>query len=66
LEQLLERRPLLLNSCALRQNKYNVNEWLTRVRLFKNDERMVLKTFKEALETIEPLKADMGRLSDLW
>lgn len=27
---------------------------------------MVLKTFKEALESIEPLKADMGRLSDLW
>ena len=27
---------------------------------------MVLKTFKDALETIEPMKADMGRLSDIW
>lgn len=27
---------------------------------------MVLKTFKDALETIEPMKADLGRLSDVW
>ena len=39
---------------------------MNRIRLYKRDERMVLKTFKDALETIEPMKADMGRLSDIW
>jgi pre-mRNA-splicing factor SYF1 len=33
LEQLLKKRPLLLNSCLLRQNKYNVQEWLNRIKL---------------------------------
>lgn len=35
LENLMERRPLLLNSVLLRQNPHNVNEWLKRVELLK-------------------------------
>lgn len=35
LENLLERRQILLNSCLLRQNKYNVVEWLNRAKLYK-------------------------------
>ena len=28
LEKLLDRRPLLLNNCLLRQNKHNLKEWM--------------------------------------
>lgn len=66
LDGLLKRRPLLLNSCLLRQNKYNVQEWLTRIELVKDDERIALKTFTEALETVESSNADNGKLSDIW
>ncbi|CAD8151307.1 unnamed protein product [Paramecium octaurelia] len=66
LDELLERRPILLNSCILRQNKYNVEEWLKRIELVKRDERMALKTFTEALEIVEPNLADNGKLSDIW
>ena len=34
-ENLMDRRPLLLNSVLLRQNPHNVHEWLKRVELFK-------------------------------
>jgi len=27
---------------------------------------MIIKTFKEAIETIDPLKAEIGKLSDIW
>ena len=27
---------------------------------------MIIKTFKEAIETIDPLKAEVGKLSDIW
>jgi len=36
LENMMERRPLLLNSVLLRQNPHNVNEWLKRVELLKD------------------------------
>jgi pre-mRNA-splicing factor SYF1 len=32
-EDLMERRPLLLNSVLLRQNPHNVSEWHRRVAL---------------------------------
>ena len=35
LENLLSRRPFLLNQVLLRQNPNNVNEWMNRVNLFK-------------------------------
>ncbi len=35
-ENLIERRPLLLNSVLLRQNPHNVTEWQKRVELFKD------------------------------
>ena len=34
-EDLMERRPLLLNSVLLRQNPHNVEEWLKRAELLK-------------------------------
>lgn len=34
-EQLMARRPLLLNSVLLRQNPHNVHEWHKRVQLYQ-------------------------------
>lgn len=40
-EDLMDRRPLLLNSVLLRQNPHNVHEWLKRVKLFEGKPREV-------------------------
>jgi len=37
LEFLLEKRSILLNAVALRQNPHNVNEWHKRLKLLKDD-----------------------------
>lgn len=39
LENLMERRPLLVNSVLLRQNPHNCNEWLKRVELLKEQNK---------------------------
>ena len=41
LEDLMERRPLLLNSVLLRQNPHNVLEWHKRVKLYEGKPREV-------------------------
>jgi pre-mRNA-splicing factor SYF1 len=41
LENLMERRPLLVNSVLLRQNPHNCNEWLKRVELLKDKPKEV-------------------------
>lgn len=41
LENLMERRPLLLNSVLLRQNPHNVNEWIKRVELLREKPKEV-------------------------
>ena len=65
IEKLLERRPLLLNNCLLRQNPNNVNEWVKRVKLVEKDQPLLLQTFAEAIKTVNPKKAD-GELSEVW
>lgn len=45
-EQLIARRPLLLNSVLLRQNPHNVHEWHKRVKLYDGNPRQV-RGFKE-------------------
>lgn len=40
-EQLITRRPLLLNSVLLRQNPHNVHEWHKRVNLYEGIPRQV-------------------------
>lgn len=40
-EQLIARRPLLLNSVLLRQNPHNVHEWHKRVKLYDGNARQV-------------------------
>lgn len=65
LEFLLEKRPILLNSVALRQNPYNVQEWHKRIKLLKDDPVKTAVTFAEALKTIDPRRAQ-GKVSGLW
>lgn len=43
-EQLIARRPLLLNSVLLRQNPHNVHEWHKRVKLYEGKPRQVAET----------------------
>lgn len=66
LEKLLDKRPLYLNDCLLRQNKNNVNEWLKRLTIVNKEEKLYLKTISEAISQIDPKKAENGLLSDIW
>jgi len=49
LENLIERRPFLLSNVVLRQNPNNVNEWISRLKLCKEDVYLAIKTFTEAI-----------------
>ncbi|KAG3109486.1 Pre-mRNA-splicing factor [Phytophthora idaei] len=64
-EDVAERRPLLLNSVLLRQNPHNVREWEKRVELVKSDLQKVIRTYAEAVKTVNPVKSG-GRLPTLW
>ncbi|CAK9293608.1 unnamed protein product [Gordionus sp. m RMFG-2023] len=66
LENLMERRLLLLNSVLLRQNPHNVHEWLKRVKLYDGDDQQIILTFEDAIKTVNEPKLTVGRLSDLW
>ncbi len=65
MEKLLDRRGFLQSNSMLRQNPNNVFSWLSRVELAQADEFLTVKTFAEAVTTVDPLKA-YGRISDLW
>ncbi|TDH65927.1 hypothetical protein CCR75_005689 [Bremia lactucae] len=64
-ENMAERRPLLLNSVLLRQNPHNVREWEKRVELVKADPGKVIRTYAEAVKTVDSVKSG-GRLPTLW
>merc|ERR550519_917118 len=66
-EDVIDRRPLLLNSVLLRQNPHNVAEWLNRVELFKQKEKPheIINTYTEAVQTVDPKQA-VGKLHHLW
>ncbi|KAI0988526.1 hypothetical protein GJ496_004479 [Pomphorhynchus laevis] len=65
LELLMDRRPLLLNSVLLRQNPHNVSEWIRRVELLEGRTSKIVETFKEAVKTVDPLKAS-GKVASIW
>lgn len=65
LENLMDKRPILVNSVVLRQNPNNVFEWHKRVKLYKNDSKKVLLTYVEALKSVDS-KLATGKLSTLW
>lgn len=64
-EELMNRRPLLLNSVLLRQNPHNVHEWLKRVKLYEGKPKEIVDTFTEAVQTVDPQLAT-GKLFMLW
>ncbi|KAF0291296.1 Pre-mRNA-splicing factor SYF1 [Amphibalanus amphitrite] len=64
-EELIQRRPLLLNSVLLRQNPHNVLEWHKRVELFAGKPREIINTYTEAVQTVDP-KLATGKLHTLW
>ncbi|XP_077239521.1 tetratricopeptide repeat (TPR)-like superfamily protein [Tasmannia lanceolata] len=65
LDHLMERRPELANSVLLRQNPHNVEQWHRRVKLFEGNPKRQIKTFAEAVRTVDPMKA-VGRPHTLW
>nr|RHY26319.1 hypothetical protein DYB32_008051 [Aphanomyces invadans] len=64
-EDLAERRPLLMNAVFLRQNPHSVKEWQKRIKLLEDSPLLVVKTYTEALKTIDSANA-VGPLSALW
>ena len=64
-EQLMDRRPFLVNDVLLRQNPNNVVEWEKRVALWGDNKQEVVNTYTNAIAAIQPRKA-VGRFHDLW
>ncbi|SMY27784.1 unnamed protein product [Zymoseptoria tritici ST99CH_1A5] len=64
-EQLMDRRPFLVNDVLLRQNPHNVNEWQKRVLLWGDNKPMIVQTYANAIAAISPKKA-VGRFHELW
>ena len=65
LEQLMDRRPFLVNDVLLRQNPHNVPEWQKRVALWGENKHMVVQTYTYAIAAVSPKKA-VGRFHQLW
>ena len=64
-EQLMDRRPFLVNDVLLRQNPSNVNEWEKRVALWGDNKKEVVQTYTDAIAAIQPKKA-VGKFHELW
>ncbi|GFP58204.1 pre-mRNA-splicing factor SYF1 [Trichoderma asperellum] len=64
-ENLMDRRPFLLNDVLLRQNPNNVIEWEKRVALWGDKNVEVVQTYTDAITTINPKRA-VGPFHQLW
>lgn len=64
-EQLMDRRPFLVNDVLLRQNPHNVIEWEKRVVLWGKNNTEIVRTYTDAIAAIHPKKA-VGRFHELW
>lgn len=64
-EQLMDRRPFLVNDVLLRQNPNNVPEWEKRVALWGENKKEVVQTYADAIAALQPRKA-VGRFHELW
>ncbi|KAL4987723.1 Pre-mRNA-splicing factor syf1 [Aspergillus falconensis] len=64
-EQLMDRRPFLVNDVLLRQNPNNVIEWEKRVALWGDNNVEIVQTYTAAIAAINPKKA-VGKFSELW
>ncbi|WRT69482.1 pre-mRNA-splicing factor SYF1 [Kwoniella shivajii] len=56
-EELMDRRPFIVNEVLLRRNPNEVVEWEKRVALYGDDDEKVVETYVKALDTINPRKA---------
>ncbi|GAA6009935.1 hypothetical protein JCM10207_002164 [Rhodosporidiobolus poonsookiae] len=56
-EELMDRRPFLVNEVLLRRNPNDVAEWEKRVALYGTDDEQVAATYTLALTTIAPRRA---------
>jgi pre-mRNA-splicing factor SYF1 len=56
-EELMDRRPFLINEVLIRRNPNEVVEWEKRVALYGDDDEKVVETYVKALDTIVPRKA---------
>lgn len=64
-EQLMDRRPFLVNDVLRRQNPNNVNEWEKRVGLWGGNAQEVVQTYTDAIAAVNPKKA-VGKFHELW
>jgi len=64
-EQLMDRRPFLINDVLLRQNPNNVPEWEKRIVLWGDNKREVVQTYADAIAAVQPKKA-VGQFYELW
>ncbi|KAJ1923473.1 pre-mRNA-splicing factor syf1 [Tieghemiomyces parasiticus] len=66
-EDLMDRRPFLVNDVLLRQNPHNVLEWENRAQLWADLDRpdRVVATYTEAAAAVHPKKA-VGKFHQLW
>jgi len=56
-EELMDRRPFLVNQVLIRRNPNDVQEWEKRVALWGENDEKVAETYTTALETINPRRA---------
>ncbi|KAI5477842.1 pre-mRNA-splicing factor SYF1 [Pseudohyphozyma bogoriensis] len=64
-EELMDRRPFLVNEVMLRRNPNDVVEWEKRVALHGTDDEKVAETYTLATKTINPKKAT-ATYHSLW
>jgi len=64
-EQLMDRRPFLVNDVLLKQNPNNVPEWEKRIALWGDNKREVVQAYADAIAAVQPKKA-VGQFHELW
>lgn len=64
-EQLMDRRPFLVNDVLLRQNPNNVIEWEKRVGLWGENKQQIVQTYTDGVAAVNPKKA-VGQFHSLW
>ncbi|KAL8938086.1 MAG: hypothetical protein Q9216_004084 [Gyalolechia sp. 2 TL-2023] len=64
-EQLMDRRPFLVNDVLLRQNPSNVTEWEKRVALWGDNKKEIVQTYTNAIAAVQPKNA-VGKFHELW
>ena len=72
-ENLMDRRPFLLNSVKLKQNPNNIHEWHNRIKLVKNSGTLnedlieqIIDAYESAINTINPESITHGKMYSIW